>query len=144
MSLKQTKTHVHSLKVRYSEIDSQSIVYNSHYLTYYDISLADLLDQAFDQEEYIEKTQNEFHTVNVNMSYKAPAKLNDTLEIYSAIKMIGNSSITFSQEIYKKDSDDLINAVEIIWVNTHQPSHKSVKIPDDIRKKLEKFTISQT
>ena len=68
MSLKQTETHVHSLKVRYSEIDSQSIVYNSHYLTYYDISLADLLDQAFDQEEYIEKTQNEFHTVNVNLS----------------------------------------------------------------------------
>ncbi len=144
MSLKQTKTHVHSLKVRYSEIDSQSIVYNSHYLTYYDISLADLLDQAFDQEEYIEKTKNEFHTVNVNMSYKAPAKLNDTLEIYSAIKKIGNSSIKFTQEIYKKDSNDLLNTVEIIWVNTHQPSHKSVKIPDDIRKNLEKFTISQT
>ena len=55
------------------------------------------------QEEYINETQNEFHTVNVNMSYKAPAKLNDTLEIYSAIKRIGNSSITFTQEIYKKD-----------------------------------------
>ena len=46
MSLKKTDTHVHSLKVRYSEIDSQSIVYNSHYLTYYVISLADLLDQV--------------------------------------------------------------------------------------------------
>ena len=144
MTLKKTDTHVHPLKVRYSEIDSQSIVYNSHYLTYYDISLADLLDQAFNQEEYIKETQNEFHTVNVNMSYKAPAKLNDTLEIYSAIKKIGNSSITFTQEIYKKDSDDLLNTVEIIWVNTHQPTHKSVQIPDDIRKKLEKFLISQT
>ena len=58
MSLKKTDTHVHSLKVRYSEIDSQSIVYNSHYLTYYDISLADLLDQAFNQEEYINETQS--------------------------------------------------------------------------------------
>ena len=144
MSLKKTNKHVHSLKVRYSEIDSQSIVYNSNYLTYYDISLADLLDQAFNQEEYINETQNEFHTVNVNMSYKAPAKLNDTLEIYSAIKKIGNSSITFTQEIYKKDSDDLLNTVEIIWVNTHQPTHKSVQIPDDIRKKLEKFLINQT
>lgn len=144
MSLKKTDTHAHSLKVRYSEIDCQSIVYNSHYLTYYDISLADLLDQAFNQEEYINETQNEFHTVNVNMSYKAPAKLNDTLEIYSAIKKIGNSSITFIQEIYKKESDDLLNTVEIIWVNTHQPTHKSVQIPDDIRKKLEKFLINQT
>ena len=47
------------------------------------------------------------------------------------------------QEIYKKDSDDLLNTVEIIWVNTHQPTHKSVQIPDDIRKKLEKFLINQ-
>ena len=144
MSLKQSNAKIHSLKGRYSEIDSQAIVYNSHYLTYYDISLSELLDQAFNQEEYIHQTQNEFHTVNVNMSYKAPAKLNDTLEIYSAIKRIGNSSITFTQEIYKKDSDDLLNTVEIIWVNTHQPTHKSVQIPDDIRKKLEKFLINQT
>ena len=39
---------------------------------------------------------------------------------------------------------DLLNTVEIIWVNTHQPTHKSVQIPDDIRKKLEKFLINQT
>lgn len=143
MSLKKNKSHVHSLKVRYSEIDSQSIVYNSHYLTYYDISISDLMDQSFDQEDYIKQTQNEFHTVNVNMSYKAPARLNDTLEIYSAIKKIGDSSITFIQEIYKKNSDILLNTVEIIWVNTYQPTHKSVTIPNDIREKLSKFLLNQ-
>ena len=143
MSLKKNKSHVHSLKVRYSEIDSQSIVYNSHYLTYYDISISDLMDQSFDQEDYIKQTQNEFHTVNVNMSYKAPARLNDTLEIYSAIKKIGDSSITFIQEIYKKNSDILLNTVEIIWVNTYQPTHKSVTIPNDIREKLNKFLLNQ-
>lgn len=139
MQLKNSDCHIHSLKVRYSEIDSQSIVYNSHYLTYYDISISDLMDQAFNQEDYIKKTKNEFHTVNVNMSYEAPANLNDNLEIFSVIKKIGTSSITFLQEIYKKDSDILLNTVEIIWVNTHQPTHKSVAIPNDIRKKLEKF-----
>ena len=41
MSLKQSNAKIHSLKVRYSEIDSQAIVYNSHYLTYYDISLSE-------------------------------------------------------------------------------------------------------
>ena len=142
MSLKQSNAQIHSLKVRYSEIDSQAIVYNSHYLTYYDISLSELLDQAFNQEEYIHQTQNEFHTVNVNMSYKAPANLNDILEVYSAVKKIGNSSITFIQEIYKKNSDILLNTCEIIWVNTHQPTHKAVQIPNDIRERLEKFLLS--
>ena len=107
MSLKGTKTHIYKLKVRYSEIDCQKIVYNSHYLTYFDISISELLDDVFDQDEYIKKTNNEFHTVSVQMDFKLPAKLNDRLEIFSVIKKIGNSSLTFYQEIYKENSENL-------------------------------------
>ena len=53
MSLKGTKSHIHKVKVRYSEIDCQRIVYNSHYLTYFDISISELLDDIFDQDAYI-------------------------------------------------------------------------------------------
>ena len=53
MSLKEKTTYISKLKVRYSEVDRQNIVYNSHYLTYYDISLSEMLDSLFDQEEYI-------------------------------------------------------------------------------------------
>ena len=38
MLLKNKKTHLNRIKVRYSEVDCQRIVYNSHYLTYFDIS----------------------------------------------------------------------------------------------------------
>ena len=130
MSLKKTDTHVHSLKVRYSEIDSQSIVYNSHYLTYYDISLSEMLDSLFDQEEYIKETNNEFHTVAAQLNFKNPARLNDEISIYTAIKKIGNSSITFAQEIYRDGSDELINEAEIIWVNTNQDEMQPASIPD--------------
>ena len=44
MSLKEKTTYISKLKVRYSEVDRQNIVYNSHYLTYYDISLSEMLD----------------------------------------------------------------------------------------------------
>ena len=63
MSLKEKTTYISKLKVRYSEVDRQNIVYNSHYLTYYDISLSEMLDSLFDQEEYIKETNNEFHDV---------------------------------------------------------------------------------
>lgn len=143
MSLKKIKSHKNLLKVRYSEIDSQAIVYNSHYLTYFDISLTELMDDVFNQQVYIKESGNEFHTVNINMSYLAPAKLNDQLEVYSAIKSIGNSSITFAQEIYKKDEDELLNKAEIVWVNTHQATHSSKSIPDDLKEKLNKYLINQ-
>ena len=53
MSLKTKKTHLNKIKVRYSEVDCQRIVYNSHYLTYFDISLSEMLEDCFNQDEYV-------------------------------------------------------------------------------------------
>ena len=143
MSLKKINAHKNILKVRYSEIDAQSIVYNSHYLTYFDISLAELMDNIYDQDAYVKKTGNDFHTVNVNMTYLAPAKLNDQLEVYSAIKNIGNSSITFIQEIYKENSDELLHKSEIVWVNTNQETRSSKSIPNEMKQKFIKYLVNQ-
>ena len=142
MSLKGTKSHIHKVKVRYSEIDCQRIVYNSHYLTYFDISISELLDDLFDQDAYIKETNNEFHTVAVQMDFKAPARLNDQLEIYSSIKKVGNSSLIFYQEIYKEGSDELLNNAEIVWVHTNQAEMKASTIPEDLRKKFDKYLIN--
>ena len=142
MSLKEKKTYISKLKIRYSEVDRQNIVYNSHYLTYYDISLSEMLDSLFDQEEYIKKTNNEFHTVAAQLNFKNPARLNDEISIYTAIKKIGNSSITFAQEIYRNGSDELINEAEIIWVNTNQDEMKPASIPKDLKNKFGKYILN--
>ena len=141
MSLKEKTTYISKLKVRYSEVDRQNIVYNSHYLTYYDISLSEMLDSLFDQEEYIKVTNNEFHTVAAQLNFKNPAKLNDEVNIFTAIKKIGNSSITFKQEIYRDGSDELINEAEIIWVNTNQDEMKPTSIPEDLKNKFSKYLL---
>lgn len=141
MSLKEKKTYISKLKIRYSEVDRQNIVYNSHYLTYYDISLSEMLDSLFDQEEYIKETNNEFHTVSAQLNFKNPARLNDEISIYTAIKKIGNSSITFTQEIYRDGSDELINEAEIIWVNTNQDEMKPTSIPEDLKNKFSKYLL---
>ena len=142
MSLKEKTAYISKLKVRYSEVDRQNIVYNSHYLTYYDISLSEMLDSLFDQEEYIKKTNNEFHTVAAQLNFKNPARLNDEVNIFTAIKKIGNSSITFTQEIYRDGSDELINEAEIIWVNTNQDEMKPASIPEDLKIKFGKYILN--
>ena len=141
MSLKNKKTHLNKIKVRYSEVDCQRIVYNSHYLTYFDISLSEMLEDCFNQDEYIKNTNNDFHTVGVQMNFKSPARLNDQLEVYTGVKKLGNSSMTFIQEIYRVGSDEILNSAHITWVNTNQKSMKSTTIPNDIRTKLNKYLI---
>ena len=140
MSIKNKKSFSYNFRIRYSEVDAQRIVYNSHYLTFLDVSIFEFFSAiGFNQEKYIKETNNEFHTVKAIVEYKAPATLGDTVEVFTRIKNIGNSSITFQQEIYLLKSNDLIATGEIIWVNTNQDEMKSTRVPDHLRDLLKEY-----
>ena len=140
MSLRNKKSFSYNFRIRYSEVDGQKIVYNSHYLTFLDVSIFEFFDAiGFNQEEYIKETNNEFHTVRAVVEYKAPATLGDTIEVLTRIKKIGNSSITFQQEIYLYESDKLLATGEIVWVNTNQDEMVLTTVPDYLRQLLKDY-----
>ena len=140
MSLRNKKSFSYNFRIRYSEVDAQKIVYNSHYLTFLDVSIFEFFDAiGFNQEEYIKETNNEFHTVKAVVEYKAPATLGDTIEVLTRIKKIGNSSITFQQEIYLHESDKLLATGEIVWVNTDQEEMVPTTVPDYLRQLLKDY-----
>jgi acyl-CoA thioester hydrolase len=140
MSLRNKKSFSYNFRIRYSEVDAQKIVYNSHYLTFLDVSIYEFFDAiGFNQEEYIKETNNEFHTVRAVVEYKAPATLGDTIEVLTRIKKIGNSSITFQQEIYLHESDRLLATGEIVWVNTNQEEMVPTSVPDYLRQLLKDY-----
>ena len=140
MSLRNKKSFSYNFRIRYSEVDAQKIVYNSHCLTFLDVSIFEFFDAiGFNQEEYIKETNNEFHTVRAVVEYKAPATLGDTIEVLTRIKKIGNSSITFQQEIYLHESDKLLATGEIVWVNTNQEEMVPTTVPDYLRQLLKDY-----
>jgi acyl-CoA thioester hydrolase len=140
MSLRNKKSFSYNFRIRYSEVDAQKIVYNSHYLTFLDVSIFEFFDAiGFNQEEYIKETNNEFHTVRAVVEYKAPATLGDTIEVLTRIKKIGNSSITFQQEIYLHETDNLLATGEIVWVNTNQEEMVPTTVPDYLRQLLKDY-----
>ena len=140
MSVRNKKNFSYSFRIRYSEVDAQKIVYNSHYLTFLDVAIFEFFDAiGFDQEKYIKETNNEFHTVKATVEYKSPATLGDRIEVLTKMKNIGNSSMTFEQEIYLLNSNNLIATGEIIWVNTNQDEMKPVSVPDNLRELLKDY-----
>jgi acyl-CoA thioester hydrolase len=140
MSLRNKKSFSYNFRIRYSEVDAQKIVYNSHYLTFLDVSIFEFFDAiGFNQEKYIKETNNEFHTVRAVVEYKAPATLGDTIEVLTRIKKIGNSSITFQQEIYLHESNKLLATGEIVWVNTNQKEMVPTTVPDYLRQLLKDY-----
>lgn len=125
-------TFFHPLRVRWSEVDMQAIVFNGHYLNYFDVAfteywrrtrLPNVLQQARDGREMF--------TRKATVEYIAPARFDDDLEIGVRCAGFGRSSVRFVLEIFLRDQH-LISG-ELVYVYADTEIRKAVAIPDDWR-----------
>lgn len=113
-------------RVRYSEIDGQGIVFNAHYLTYYDTAITEYLRHlGFDYQAEVERTGNDFHLVKSTVEYRAPIRFDEEIEVGVRVPRIGRSSVVFELGIFGKGEDEPRATGENIWVNTNQTTHKT-------------------
>ncbi len=120
-------------RVRYSEIDSQGIVFNSHYLTYFDTAITEYIrGSKFDYNTLVMERGIDFHTVKATVEFHQPARFDDILEVGVALGRIGNSSLTWNLAIFRKGDDQCLTSGEIIWVCTKLGTQKSFPLPQDL------------
>ena len=121
-------------RVRYSEIDGQGVVFNAHYLTYFDTSITEYFRAlGYDQYADSRKTGIDFHVVKSLIEYKAPVLFDQEIEVGVRVARIGNSSLVFELAIFLKGGAEVFVIGEIVWVYTDQATHRPVPIPKSIR-----------
>jgi acyl-CoA thioester hydrolase len=121
-------------RVRYSEIDGQGIVFNAHYLTFFDTTITEFMRWlGYDYAGEVKRTGLDFHTVKTLVEYKAPIHFDEEIEIGITAARIGRSSLTFAFGIFGKGGDDLRATGEVVWVFTDQKTHQTVPVPDTLR-----------
>lgn len=121
-------------RVRYSEIDGQGVVFNAHYLTYFDTSITEYFRAlGYDQYADSRKTGIDFHVVKSLIEYKAPVLFDREIEVGARVARIGNSSLVFELAIFLKGGNEALVTGEIVWVYTDQKTHRPVPIPKSIR-----------
>jgi acyl-CoA thioester hydrolase len=124
----------HPFRVRYSEIDGQGVVFNAHYLTYFDTTITEYFRAlGYDQFADAKATGIDFHVVKSLIEYKAPVLFDQELEVGARVARIGNSSVVFELAIYLKGRGEALVTGEIVWVYTDQKSHRPVPISKSIR-----------
>ena len=127
-------------RVRYAEVDGQKVVFNAHYLTYFDTSITEYFQALpFDYMGRVELTGEDFHTVRTLVEYKQPIFFNEDIEVHVRVSRIGRSSLTFLLEIHPQGAEELRATGEVVWVNTDQTTHSSVSVPDELRDLLTAF-----
>ncbi|MEO1481891.1 MAG: thioesterase family protein [Myxococcota bacterium] len=121
----------HPLRVRYSEIDGQKIVFNAHYLTYFDIAITEYFRELpYDYLSMAERLGQDFHTVRTVIDYKAPILFDEIIEVGCRTARIGRSSLTFALQIVGEER--LRATGEVVWVNTDQSTHSSTALPTEL------------
>ncbi|MGI9520962.1 MAG: acyl-CoA thioesterase [Hyphomicrobiaceae bacterium] len=116
----------HRFRVRYSEIDGQGIVFNAHYLTYFDCAITEYLRSLpFDYKSETKSSGMDFHTVRALVEYAKPIAFDEEFDVCVKVGRIGRSSIRFDFEVHGRASEDLRSTGEIIWVYTNQTTHKT-------------------
>lgn len=131
----------HQLRVRYSEIDGQRIVFNAHYLTYTDVTIHEYLRQvlgpAFD---LLGKPDGfEFVLARAEIDYKKSARFDDLLKIYCRVTEMGKASFKTSFAIVRAGDEELLVEVKKIWVSVDLEKGCSRAIPAEIRQKIAAF-----
>ena len=126
----------HPVRVRWAEADMQGVVFNAHYLAYFDIAITEYwrvlaqgelswLAQAFDHL-FVVKATIEFHR---------PARFDDDLLVAVRCARLGRSSMTVDFEIHR--GAEHLASGQSIYVYAEQG--KPLPIPDDLRRRIHGF-----
>jgi acyl-CoA thioester hydrolase len=114
------------LRVRYSEIDAQGIVFNAHYLTYFDTAITEYFRWLpYDYKGETQRSGHDFHTVKTRVEYAQPIEFDEEIDVCVRAGRIGRSSIRLDLEIHGAGRDDLRASGEVVWVYTNQATHKT-------------------
>ena len=128
----------HSLRVRWVEVDMQKIVFNGHYLMYFDTAIADYWRAlGLPYEEAMQQLGGDLYVKKASVEYHGSARFDDRLEVALKCARIGNSSVTFSGAIFRDGA--LLVSCELIYVFADPVAQTSKPVPQALRDLLEKF-----
>lgn len=125
----------HRLRVRWAEIDMQKIVFNAHYLMYFDTAVADYWRAlALPYEEAMHQLGGDLYVKKATVEFNASARMDDRLEIGLKCSRLGHSSMVFTGAIFR--ADQLLVTCELVYVFADPATQTSRPVPAALREVL--------
>src|SRR5438105_9241440 len=128
----------HRLRVRWAEVDTQKIVFNAHYLMYFDTAVADYWRAlALPYEEAMHLLGGDLYVKKATVEFHASALMDDRLDVALKCGRVGNSSMAFAGAIFR--GDELLVTCELIYVFADPAAQTAKPVPASLRSLLESY-----
>ena len=122
----------HRLRVRWAEVDMQKIVFNAHYLMYFDTAIADYWRAlALPYEEAMHALGGDLYVRKATVDFRASARMDDVIDVGMKCARIGNSSIVFEGALFRQDQ--FLVGCELVYVFADPATQTSKPVPAALR-----------
>ena len=126
------------LRVRWAEVDMQRIVFNGHYLLYFDTAVGGYWRSlAMPYHETMEMLSGDLYVRKATLEYLASAHYDERLQVGIRCERIGNSSMRFVGCVFR-GSQPLVTS-ELVYVFADPATQTSKPVPPTLRSVLEAF-----
>ena len=120
----------HRLRVRWVEADMQGVVFNGHYLTYFDIGITEYWRELGQGNlQTLMPIIERMFVVRSLCEYRSPARFDDELDVKVRTLRLGRSSLTIGFRIDRGD-EELVSG-ENVYVYAEEGA--SAPLPDVLR-----------
>ena len=126
----------HELRVRYGECDAQGIVFNAHYLAYFDVAYTELWREAVGSWSEMTGRGYDVVVAESRLRFRAPARFDDIVAIELA-PALGRTSITTTARYLR--GEELLVEGELRHVVVSTDDWRPVEMPDWLRTGLVRF-----
>lgn len=136
MPIQEQFALIHPLRVRWAEADMQGVVFNAHYLAYFDLAITEYWRAiAAGDAAWLRRTFERLYVVKSTLDFHASARFDDQLLVAVRCVRIGRASMTFDFLIQR--GDDRLVSGQNIYV--HADGDKSEPVPAELRERVAGF-----
>ena len=133
----------HRLRVRWAEVDMQKIVFNAHYLMYFDTAVADYWRAlALPYDTTMQALQGDLYVKKAAVEFHAAARVDDQLDVALKCSRIGTSSMVFTGAIFR--GEELLISCELIYVFADPASQTARPVPAALREIFQAYEAGET
>jgi acyl-CoA thioester hydrolase len=129
-----SKPFVNRIRVRYAEIDGQGVVFNAHWLTYFDDSCTRFMESlGFGSDFWV--SEFDVMLVKATIEWAGPARFDEWIDV--AVEPVRLGTKSFDLRYTAAVGEHACCTATITYVAVVPGANTSIEIPDRVRRALE-------
>ena len=131
-----TPIHRFRMRIYWEDTDAGGIVYHSNYLKFAERARTEMVRGLGVRQAALAAAGHAFAVAHADVAFRAPARLDDELEVESRLHAVGGASMEMEQTIYRLDERIELVRLNIRLAFITLTANRPARMPAELRRSL--------